>query len=264
MRLISMVTAAVLALTATTSIAQDAVSGDIKQRQQEQGEINNGTNPTLLTTKFGLQYEGYSPRTGSNFGLAEMFVTVPFGETKNMALEFTLPFANSPLDDSHDLGDISAKFIHVLSVTPTNGMAYTAELFLDTASRADIGNGQPVLEMSGFYAFFLENGSIFAPAVVQTMGLGGTGFANDINTTTVDFYYVPKLPNPKFFMTLDPALVYDWTTDEGFASLQVTMGMLTGKLWGGDSQVFIKPGIYAGENRPIDFSLQVGFKLLNF
>lgn len=65
-------------------------------------------------------------------------------------------------------------------------------------------------------------------------------------------------------MTFDPALSYDWETDEGFASLQVTLGMLTGEALGGDSQVFIKPGIYEGGNRPVDFSVQIGYKVLNF
>lgn len=65
-------------------------------------------------------------------------------------------------------------------------------------------------------------------------------------------------------MTFDPAISYDWAGNEIFASLQVTLGRLTGKALGGDSQIFIKPGIYAGLDRPLDFSFQVGAKILNF
>jgi len=52
--------------------------------------------------------------------------------------------------------------------------------------------------------------------------------------------------------------------DETFGSLQVTLGMLTGKAFGGDSQVFVKPGVLFGGDAPADWSIQVGYKVLNF
>lgn len=261
--------AAILLLTTTVFgsqvAAQDTASGQIAQNRANNEGVNNGTNPTLLSTKAGIQYQYNQINSSLNAGLWEAFFTVPFGAKKNMALELTLPYANGALNSSYGLGDVSLKFVHVVDVNAKRGLAYTAEYFADTADRPGLGNGQDVLELSAFYASFQENGGIFAPAWVQTIGLEGTGSTGSkINRTTIDFYYVPKLSNPKYFMTLDPALVYDWETEKGFASLQVTFGMLTGKAFGGDSQVFIKPGIYAGKDRPLDFSLQVGYKVLNF
>ena len=40
--------------------------------------------------------------------------------------------------------------------------------------------------------------------------------------------------------------------------------MLTGRAFGGDSQVFINPGILFGGDAPVDWSIQVGYKVLNF
>ncbi len=253
----------VLAFSATQMSAQDGAQ--IAQDKADGEEINNGTNPTLLTTTAGIQYQYNQINSDLDAGLFEAFFRVPFGPTKNMAFEFTLPYADGAFDSSYDIGDLSLKFIHVVDVNATRGIAYTAEYFFDTAGRPELGYGEDVLEMSAFYAFFQPGGNIFAPAVVQTIGLEGEDqFGNEINRTTLDFYYVPKLANPKYYVTFDPALSYDWETDEGFASLQVTVGMLTGKAFGGDSQVFIKPGLYAGGNRPVDFSVQVGYKVLNF
>ena len=65
-------------------------------------------------------------------------------------------------------------------------------------------------------------------------------------------------------MTFDPAVVHDWENDKTFGSLQVTFGMSTGQAFGGDSQVFIKPGIQIGKDRPVDWSVQIGYKVLNF
>jgi hypothetical protein len=240
--------------------------GTLSQKRADGAEVNNGTNPVLLSTGAGVQYT-YNDFANSSLssGLWEAFVELPFGSRKQFQLKLTVPYADSALDSDFGLGDASLKFVHVVDVNASRGIAYTAELFLDTADRPDLGNGQEVLEFSAFYAKFLPGGNIFAPAWVQRFGLDGGGSnGQDVNLTTFDVYYVPKLANPKFYMTFDPNVNYDWETDKAFASLQVTLGMLTGKLAGGDSQVFIKPGIYAGADRPLDFSIEVGFKVLNF
>jgi len=260
---------AIIGLTGA-AVAQDNLSGQIAQNREDgtaaanQEAINNGTNPTLLTTKAGVQFQYNDINRNLDSDLLEFFYSQPIGDGSK-AFEFTLPFANSPYDSTMDIGDISLKFTDVFYLTKQNGAAYVAELFLDTASRDDNGYGQFALETSLFYTYFLENGAIFAPAWVQTFGLeGGNDAGQKLNQTTFDFYYVPKLANPKYFMTYDPAIIHDWETDDTFGSLQITFGMLTGPLFGGDSQVFIKPGVLFGGDAPGDWSVQVGFKVLNF
>ncbi|MHC9235079.1 hypothetical protein ACX9MO_05490 [Pseudooceanicola sp. 502str34] len=260
--------AVALALTtALVGLSSPAVAQEetyLPQAQKNFEEVNNGTNPTLLTTQAGIQYQFNRVTSDLDFGMTELLYTQPFGGG-DKAFRFTLPFGNSVFDSDLDLGDISLTYIDVMHVNAKTGSAYTVELFLDTAGRDDLGYGQFAMETSVFYAWFLKGGSIFAPAWVQTFGLeGGNDAGGKLNTTTVDFYYVPKLPNPKYFMTVDPAVVHDWEADKTFGSLSVTMGMMTGKAFGGDSQVFIKPGVLIGGDRPADWSVQVGYKVLNF
>ncbi|WP_170528047.1 hypothetical protein [Ruegeria arenilitoris] len=243
--------------------------------QEDLSEINNGTNPTLLTTQFGLQYQFNQINSDLNTGLFEAFYTQPFGEGGKRAFRITVPGSDSPFNANpifggkpgveFTLGDISVTYIDVFYLTEKNGAAFTFELFLDTAETEAAGYGQFAGETSAFYAWFLNNGAIFAPAWVQTFGLeGGNDQGQNVNTTTIDFYYVPKLKNPRFYLTFDPAIIHDWETDATFGSLQVTAGMLTGKAFGGDGQVFIKPGILFGGDRPAEWSVQVGYKVLNF
>lgn len=250
---------------AEPAMAQDG--SNLNQVQSSVEDINNGTNPTLLTTQMGVQYQYNEINPALNTGLLELFYTKPIGDGSK-AFRFNLPFSDSPLNAPGNdlrLGDISVTYIDVFHLTKKNGAAFTAELFLDTAETAASGYGQFAMETSLFYAWFLNNGSIFAPAWVQTFGLeGGNSTGQGVNTTTVDFYYVPKLANPKYFMTLDPAVIHDWEADETFGSLQVTFGMMTGKMFGGDSQIFVKPGVLFGGNKPADWSVQVGYKVLNF
>lgn len=251
--------------------------------QDDLSEINNGTNPTLLTTQAGIQYQYNEINSNLNTGLLEAFYTQPIGDGSK-ALRFTLPFSDSPFNarpalgdasaaaaqdsdvgEELRLGDFSVTYIDVFYLTPENGSAFTFELFLDTADTDTAGYGQLAGETSIFYAWFLDNKAIFAPAWVQTFGLeGGNSQDTDVNVTTVDFYYVPKLANPKYYITYDPAIIHDWESDATFGSLQITFGMLTGKFLGGDGQVFIKPGILLGGEAPADWSVQLGYKVLNF
>ena len=228
-------------------------------------DVDNGTDPTLLSTSVGIQAKHSGLLAGRSSALFEAFYTQPFGEPKTMALGVTLPFASGPVDKSFGLGDVAVKFTHVPVVTKTWGLAYSAELVTDTAVRADLGSGQTSAKVSGFYARFLENGDILAPAVVQQVTLGDPDRGRSrINTTTLDFYYVPKFSDPRFFVTFDPAVVFDWRRDATYGSLTTTVGMMTGKVFGGAGQVYFKPQILVGGLRPADWSMQVGVKVLGF
>ncbi|GAA3713185.1 hypothetical protein GCM10022421_20530 [Oceanisphaera sediminis] len=246
-------------------------------------EVNNGTNPTLLTTQATVQYQFNQINSDLNTGLLEFQYTQPIADGSK-ALKFTLPFSDSPLNakpqltdtasiasiddrvgDEVRLGDASVTFVDVFHLTKENGAAYTLELFLDTAETDTSGYGQFAMETSLFYAYFLKSGAIFAPAWVQTFGLeGGNDQDLDVNVSTFDFYYVPKLANPKYFMTYDPAIIHNWESDETFGSLQINFGMMTGRVFGGDSQFFVKPGVMFGGEAPGNWSIQVGYKILNF
>jgi hypothetical protein len=258
--------------------------------QDSDGEINNGTNPTLLATSANVN--GQYTDIGGGLSIWEISPTlsIPFGAGKTMSLAATVPFSNTPFDNSFDIGDASVKFTHVLSVTQQRGIAYTVEFYMDTAASGR-GFGEPVVEASGYYAMFLGNGSILAPALVQTLGVGnptpadgmqdtatelyysptvqGVGLAaatagKSVNTTTFDLYYVPKLKNPKLFLTFDPALVRDWRAKDTFGSLTVTFGSSIGQIGGGNLTLYAKPQVLMGSERPANWSMTVGTKLIGF
>lgn len=229
-----------------------------------QEAANNGTNPTLLTRSTGIQWKYTDLGAGLSNGLMEAHFTQPFGATKNMSIGITVPYASGALDGDYGLGDFSVKFTHVPIVTSTYGVAYTAEVFFDTASRRELGNGHEVGKFSGFYVNFLRSG-IIAPALVQEVSLGEVGrLEQRVNRTTFDLYYVPKLGDPRFFVTFDPAITRDWQKETTYGSLTTTFGMVVGKVMGGDGQVFVKPQVLIGGERAADWSLQAGFKVLNF
>jgi hypothetical protein len=237
------------------------VSSGVSVAQVE--SVNDGTDPTRLATSLTVTYKHTEFLTPDSTGLFELEYSRPVG-AKRMSLGGTLPYGSGVTDSDFALGDASIKFVHVVDLNPQRGLAYTAEVYFDTAGRDELGTGQTVLELSAFYAKFLKSGAIFAPALVQRVNLSDNKNRPSVNSTTVDFYYVPRLGNPKYLMTLDPAVVDDHRSDRLYASLTVTIGRLLGKHFGGDAQVFIKPQLLGGGERPIDWSLQIGYKVLGF
>ena len=226
--------------------------------------INNGTDPTRLATTFLAQYKYSQLRRDDSVGLFEAQYTHPIGAAKHMSLGINVPFASGVIDSDYGLGDMSLKFTHVASLNRQRGLAYTMELIFDTAARNELGTGQTVIKASGFYAKFLKNGAIFAPALVEQLSLSDNDDRSRVNNTTLDLYYVPKLATPLYFVTFDPAVTVDWENEKEYASLTVTLGRMLGKVFGGDSQVYIKPQILGGDERPIDWSFQVGYKVIGF
>jgi hypothetical protein len=99
---------------------------------------------------------------------------------------------------------------------------------------------------------------------VQSNSVSGQARRADVNTTTFDFYYVPKLADPRNLITVDPAVNLDWENDKEFLSLAVTYGRVTGPAFGGIGIVTVKPTVFAGGDRPADWGIEIGYKLLGF
>jgi hypothetical protein len=232
---------------------------------QDKG-ADNGTDPTRLSTSAEVRYEHFDLRPRGSNGILRMSYTVPLGEKRDYALRFRVPVTrNSVLGNSdHGLGDASIQLQHVFGVTRAGGYVVQGELIFDTASRPELGTGKHVLKGTFIYALFQPDGGIVAPAIVHSESLGGSSSRPRVRVTTLDFYYVPKLADPTMFMTIDPALTFDWKNKKDFASLAVTVGKGIGPAFGGNAQILVKPTLFAGGDRPAKWGLEVGYRVLGF
>lgn len=233
--------------------------------QEQEAVPNNGTDPTRLTTTAVVAYEYNDLSAGMARHAPRLDLTLPFGEKQDYSLRLRVPVVSNDVagDDGFGLGDVSLTGTHVFGLTRQRGLVVQAELAFDSASRPELGTGKHVFKGTFIYARFLPKG-IFAPALVHSIDVGGDSDRADVNATTIDLYYVPKLSDPRNFMTLDPALNVDWENDAQFASVAVTAGRVVGKAFGGVAQVYVKPSVMMGHERPGDWSLEVGFKVLGF
>jgi hypothetical protein len=241
-------------------------SVDAPATSSSEAKENNGTDPTQFITSADTTLEHFDLRNGVEAQTWVFALALPVGEAKRTNIRLRVPLeANDVLGDgSLGLGDVSIKANHVLKITPKYGLVVAGELAFDTAERPELGTGKTVFKGSFVYAKFLKNGAIFAPAVVHSTSIAGKDSRADINSTTFDFYYVPRLKNPKQFVTFDPAVTYNWESKKLHGALAVTLGQSVGKMFGGTGQLFVKPSILFGANRPANWGTQIGFKVINF
>jgi hypothetical protein len=227
---------------------------------------DNGTDPTRLSTSFSLSYEAISLPERGQLDTLYLKYGVPISADRRTGLNLKLPVVSNSLgEDGYGLGDFTIKITRVPVVTPKYGVVVSAEAVLNTADAPDRGFGVNALKLTAIYAAFLKSGAIFAPSFLQTFSVGSPDPGRkDVNLTTIDFYYVPKLANPKAYMTVDPSILYDWESDEIAGAIAVTYGQSVDLGLPGNESFFIKPSLGLGTNRGSGLGLEVGFKVVGF
>lgn len=226
---------------------------------------NDGTDPTRLISSAAVQYEHLALRNSASSGTMRFSYTMPMGEKRDYSVRLRVPVTrlDAPgYSGNFGLGDTSVQLTHVFGLTRSHGFVANVEVAFDTARRAELGTGKTVLNGTLIYALFLEGGHIFAPAVKQSNSVAGDPGRPSVNSTVFDFYFVPKLADPRYFMTVDPSLSLDWEQNRRFVSLAVTAGRAVGPALSGVAQVFVKPSLFAGHDRPANWGLEVGFRIL--
>ncbi|HWS79314.1 MAG TPA: hypothetical protein VN205_13175 [Thermomonas sp.] len=233
---------------------------------QDKPAADNGTDPTKFQTVALARYEYLDLAGGFGSGTLRLVYSRPIGDKRDYMWEVTVPVTAVDVygDDGYDLGDVALKVQHVFGLSRTGAYVVKGEMNFDTAARPELGTGKDVFKGTFIYARFLKNKAIFAPAVVQSVSVGGDAARADVNLTTFDFYYVPRLKDPRNLVTFDPSLNFDWENDKQFFGLAVTVGRVVGPAFGGNAVVFVKPSIFAGGDRPGDWGIEVGYKVLGF
>jgi hypothetical protein len=158
-------------------------------------------------------------------------------------------------------GDASLKLTKILERNRRFGIVGSLEVVAPTGNDR-IGGGKWLAKPNLVFAIFMKGGHIFAPAVLHTTSFGGDAGLPPVNLTTLDFYFVPRLSNKKLFLTVDPALNFNWETSRDFAALAVTLGYKLGPMLGGRGQISVKPSIGIGRDAPFDYGMQLAFQLL--
>jgi len=235
--------------------------------QEHMAEPDNGTNPARLRRLAQVSFEHLDLLGDSTRGTFKGIFETPVAEKTSFRI--TLPLArvnddDQAVKDDFRRGDIALRLNHIYDVNHERGIVLQGELTTDSASKPELGSGKTVFKGTYIYALFLKGGDIFGPSFSQSNSFGGDPTRPRINNLLVDLYYVPKLADRQHYLTIDPAVTFDWENRTQYGSLSITYGRVLGPLFGGSSQVYIKPSVYLGGHRTADWGIEVAFKLLGF
>ena len=257
------------------------------QQEDAQAKMSadkTGTNPINFQREFRV-YNEYT------------WLNVPGDGSQNVTtLEFRTPFAggkwqwrvraryNSLTADFNDdgiddvdeqgLGDVDMRFITVpiLNMKKLQAWAFGLEVFFDTADEPILGSGATSLGPQVFFAQFFKGG-LFAPGLQykfsideDTIDIGGVPFKRKVDQILIDLNFLKMAGDKQSWFFTDPQIVIDNELDEEFCVCDFEFGWMMTK-WKPDLKghsFYIRPSIGVGADRPTDYAVEIGYKIVGF
>ena len=145
------------------------------------------------------------------------------------------------------------------------GVAVGVEFFLDTASEDALGAGAWTMAPLVFLPIFnpIGKGSILVPGYQHKISLDENDGRSQVHQGLIDLFLVKTFGGNQFWGFIDPQILLDYENDIQFMLLELQAGMMLDRYFGikGHS-AYVMPSIGVGHDRPYDFSLEVGYKIV--
>jgi hypothetical protein len=270
------IVALVFCLAAPGVIAQEAETADVatsKDVQEKFKKDKTGTNPMNFTFDARL-YNEYRSLTTAGDGYQNITTfefRAPFadgkwqfrGKARGVILKADTDNSGTYNIDESGFGDIDLRFMTIpyMNLKKKQAVALGIEFFLDTASEDVLGEGATIVAPLIFYAFFnpFGPGSLFVPGYQHKFGVGG----DPVNSGLIDFFMVKTWSANQYWGFIDPQIVLDFENDVDFMLLEIQAGMMTDKYFGTKGHsAYIMPSFGVGSDKPYDWSLEVGYKII--
>lgn len=229
----------------------------------ESTKENNGTDPTRVSRTVQFKYEYLALRDNFSSSTLRVLYTQPLGNGYSAVFKLPISRVNVLGNEGSGLGDVSIQLGKVFGLNRDGGNVVQAEVYFDTATRPELGAGNSILKATYIRAFFLQSGAIFAPSLVQSVSLQDGDERPKTNLSTLDFYYVPKMDDPRNLITYNPNVNYNWENGHRFASLAVTLGRNIGPSpFGGNHFILVKPLVMMGGDRPNKWGVELIYRVI--
>ena len=257
-----------LALT-TNGLAAEAENLDgVKEAFKKD---KTGTNP-LNFTKDARLYNEYrwlnTEGDGSQNILTAEYRT-PFAggkwqlRTKIRGNDIKADFNDDGVDDVDEsgMGDTDVRVMTIPYMTKKMGLATGVEFFLDTASEDALGSGATSVAPFVFLGFFnpFGKGSLFVPGYQHTVSVDEDDGRDKVNQGLIDMFLVKTWKENKYWGYVDPQIILDYENNTEFMLLELQAGMMLGRA---GHSIWTMPSFGVGTERPYDFSLEVGYKIV--
>ncbi len=263
-------------LIVTVFVASVAFSSVGFAQEESQKSDKTGTNPINFSTDFRVydEFSWLNTAGDGNQNLTTMEFRTPFAGGKwqwRVRGRFNVLSAdlnNDGIDDIDEsgFGDVDMRFLTVFSLNKATKTAWAGglEVFLDTASEDALGSGTTALGPQLFYVKFLPRG-LFAPGLQYKFSVDEDSGRSKTDQILIDLNYLRMAKDKQSWFFTDPQIVIDNENNIEFAIVDLEFGFMMSK-WTelkGHS-FYIRPSFGVGKDRPTDYSIEIGYKIVGF
>ena len=262
----------------TSALAQDEAEAAAKEDVKAKFEKDKtGTNPMNFTFDARLYNEYQWLNTAGDGGqnITTFEFRAPFADgkwqfrSKLRAVDLKADFNDDGTDDVDEFGfgDIDLRFMTIPYLNPKKrqAVALGVEFFLNTASEDALGAGAWTIAPLIFYAYFnpFGPGSIIVPGYQHKFSVDEDDGRSRVHQGLIDIFMVKTWGDNQFWGFIDPQILLDYENNTQFMLLELQAGMMTDKYFGTKGHsAYIMPSFGVGSDRPYDFSLEVGYKII--
>jgi len=227
-------------------------------------EDDSGTNPTSFTFDFRMFLETQSLPGDNSFMSYTFEYRAPISSrvasrlrVRSATLTRSTPNGTSSISG---LGDVDARLLYLPVVRSNFALATGLEAAFNTASQPELGSGHTTLGPQVFIVLFnpLGAGTVFAPAYQYVFSVGDSDTRSDVSRSQIDLFFVWLAGNKKHWGVFDPQIVFDHESGQEFGLIEAEIGQM---MFGATSS-YIRPGVGIGGDRPYDWNIEVGFKVI--
>ncbi len=262
-----------------TGVHADGEIDDIEAIEDVQAEMDKdktGTNPVNFQKELRLynEYSWLNTEGDGNSNLTTLEFRTPFLKGKwqwRVRAKYNAVKADTNDDGTDDidesgLGDIDMRFLTVPYVNTANrtAVALGLEVFLNTASEDVLGSGATSLGPQVFLAKFFSRG-LFAPGLQYKFSVDEDDGRSDVNQFIIDLNLLIMGKDKQSWFFTDPQIVIDQENHTEFAMVDLEFGWMMSK-WTDlkGHSFYIRPGFGVGVDRPVDYSVEIGYKIVGW
>jgi hypothetical protein len=241
------------------------------EEAEKKTKDSTGTNPINFTNDFRIYVEHQDLNVGDDSGGEVMTFEFRKPIFEDYQIRTRIRGVSRSIDANEDgvpeanstaVGDMDVRLLTVPYMKGKNAVAVGVESFWNTASNDLLGDGRwsfgPQIFLVRFGLFDIP-GTLFAPGYQYVFDVGGEDGRRKIHKSQIDLFVLWIFNEKKNWILLDPQVVIDHEgNDKNFTVFDAEFGQM---MFGGFSS-YIRPGVGIGEDRPLDWNLELGFKVI--
>jgi hypothetical protein len=262
----------------STLLAALVVAGSMSinaHAQEDAKSDKTGTNPINFSVEARVfnEYQWLNTAGDGSQNVTTFEFRAPFADgkwqfrTRIRAASIKADINDDGIDDADEsgLGDIDFRLLTVpyMNMERKLAIATGLEVFLDTASEDVLGLGTTSLGPQVFLVKFLPRG-LFAPGLQYKFSVDEDDGRSDTDQVLIDLNYLLMAKDKLSWFFTDPQIVIDNENNVEFAIVDLEFGAMMQKWFPSlkGQSAYIRPSFGLGSDRPVDGSVEVGYKMV--